>query len=46
LGVAVGAEQLRAEQLPQRLATQPGVLLDGAQQRRGGQPVVVGIGSR
>jgi hypothetical protein len=47
LGVAVGAEQFRAEQLTQRLATQPGALLDGVQQRRGGQAVVVGaIGSR
>jgi hypothetical protein len=42
LGVAVGAEQLWAEQFPQGLAAQPGALLDGLQQRHGGQPVVVG----
>jgi hypothetical protein len=41
VGIAVGAEQLRAEQLPQRLAAQPGALLDDAQQRPGRQAVVI-----
>jgi hypothetical protein len=40
-------EELGVEQLPERLAAQPGALLDGAQQRRGRKAVVVGgLGSR